>query len=273
MIGIKTVTVLYSSFCKVQKGGFLTGLDCIQGLKWGFPGGLVGKESACNAGDPDSIPGLGWSPGKGNGNPLQYSYLENPINREAWRGTVHGISKSQTGLSDRHFYFQGLRWSSLPIWMRLPGPLILSQVVLLLFPPRVEHDLATKPPTFLWLATVLPFGTERRPRRLSLAYDKLWTKKPLCPGIPQGPAACLFLVTQSCPTLRPHGLQPGSSSVLGIFPARILEWIAISFSRESSQPRDWIRISCLAAGFFTTEPPGKHHLILYIKQQNYRTVF
>ena len=188
MIGIKTVTVLYSSFCKVQKGGFLTGLDCIQGLKWGFPGVLVGKESACSAGDPDSIPGLGWSPGKGNGNPFQYSYLENPINREAWRGTVHGIAKSQTGLSDWHFYFQGLRWSSLPIWMRLPGPLILSQVVLLLFPPRVEHDLATKPPTFLWLATVLPFGTERRWRRLSLAYDKWWTKKPLCPGIPQGPA-------------------------------------------------------------------------------------
>ena len=51
----------------------------------GFPGGSDGKECACNAGDPGSIPGLGRSPGEGNGNPLQYSYLENSMNRGAWR--------------------------------------------------------------------------------------------------------------------------------------------------------------------------------------------
>ena len=51
---------------------------------WGFPGGSEGKASACNAGDPGSISGSGRSPGEGNGNPLQYSYLENPVDGEAW---------------------------------------------------------------------------------------------------------------------------------------------------------------------------------------------
>ena len=56
---------------------------------WGFPGGSNGKESACDAGNPGSIPGLGRSPGEGNGNPLQNSSLENSMDREAWRATVH----------------------------------------------------------------------------------------------------------------------------------------------------------------------------------------
>ena len=60
------------------------------------PGGSDGKESACNAGDPGSIPGLGRSPGEGNGNPLQYSCLENSMDRGAWQATVHGIEKSDT---------------------------------------------------------------------------------------------------------------------------------------------------------------------------------
>ena len=66
----------------------------------GFPGGSEGKASACNAGDPGYIPGSGRSPGKGNGNPLQYSCLENSTDREAWWATVHGVAKSQTRLSD-----------------------------------------------------------------------------------------------------------------------------------------------------------------------------
>ena len=65
----------------------------------GFPGGSVSKESACSAGDPGSIPGSGRSPGGGNGNPLQYSFLENPMDRGAWWATVHKIAKSQTILS------------------------------------------------------------------------------------------------------------------------------------------------------------------------------
>ena len=62
----------------------------------GFPGGSEGKVSAYNAGDPGSIPGSERSPGEGNGNPLQYSCLENPTDRGAWRVTVHSVAKSQT---------------------------------------------------------------------------------------------------------------------------------------------------------------------------------
>ena len=66
----------------------------------GFPGVSEVKESACNVGDLGSIPGLGRSPGEGNGNPLQYSCLENPMDRGAWWATVHGVTKSRTRLSD-----------------------------------------------------------------------------------------------------------------------------------------------------------------------------
>ena len=69
-------------------------------IYWGFPGGSDGKASTCNAGDPSSIPGSGRSPGEGNGNPLQYSCLENPMDRGAWWATVHGVAKSWTRLSD-----------------------------------------------------------------------------------------------------------------------------------------------------------------------------
>ena len=54
------------------------------------------KESACNAGDPGSTPRLGRSPGEGKGNPLQYSRLENSMDRGAWRAIVHGVAKSWT---------------------------------------------------------------------------------------------------------------------------------------------------------------------------------
>ena len=66
----------------------------------GFPDGSDSKESALNAGDPGLIPGSGRSPGEGNGYSLQYSCLENPIDRGAWRVTVDGIPKSQILLSD-----------------------------------------------------------------------------------------------------------------------------------------------------------------------------
>ena len=66
----------------------------------GFPSGSDVKESAHNAGDPGLIPGSGRSPGEGNGNPLQYSCLENSMDRGAWRAIVHGITKSQAQLSD-----------------------------------------------------------------------------------------------------------------------------------------------------------------------------
>ena len=60
----------------------------------GFPGGSEVNASACNVGDPDSIPGLGRSPGEGNAYPLQYSCLENSMNRRALWATVHGVAES-----------------------------------------------------------------------------------------------------------------------------------------------------------------------------------
>ena len=70
-------------------------------LVWGFPDSSVGKESACNAGDPGSIPGSGRSPGEGKVYTLQYSDLESSI--------VHGVTKSWTQLSDFHFHHTVLR--------------------------------------------------------------------------------------------------------------------------------------------------------------------
>ena len=66
----------------------------------GFPGGSEVKASAYDARDLGSIPGSGRSPGEGNGNPLQYSCLKNPMDRGAWWTTVHGVAESQTRLSD-----------------------------------------------------------------------------------------------------------------------------------------------------------------------------
>ena len=65
-----------------------------------FPGSSDGKESACSVGDPSSIPELGRSPGEENDYPFQCSCLENPVDRGAWRATVHGVAKSWTWLSE-----------------------------------------------------------------------------------------------------------------------------------------------------------------------------
>ena len=63
---------------------------------WASPSGLAVKNLPANAGDANLILGSGRSPGEGNGNPLQYSCLENPMDREAWRATVHGVTQSRT---------------------------------------------------------------------------------------------------------------------------------------------------------------------------------
>ena len=68
-------------------------------LNGSFPGGSDSKESACNAGDLCSIPGLGKSPGEGNGNPLQNSCLKNSMDRGAWQATVHWVTES--GMTER----------------------------------------------------------------------------------------------------------------------------------------------------------------------------
>ena len=93
----------------------LQGIVLTQGLNWCFlclllcrqilalPTGSDGKESACSAGDLGSIPGLGQSPGERHGIPLQYSRLENPMDRGPQQATVHGVAKTWTRLS--HFTF------------------------------------------------------------------------------------------------------------------------------------------------------------------------
>ena len=82
----------------------------------GFRGGSDGKESACNSGDSGSIPGSGRSPRKGIGYPPQYSCLENSMDRVTWRATVHGVTKSQTRVSNSHTQLDEQLW-----WVWLPA--------------------------------------------------------------------------------------------------------------------------------------------------------
>ena len=79
---------------------YLTNCRCGKG----FPGGSDGKASACNAGDPGSVPGSGRAPAVGNSNPLQSSCLENSVDTGAWWSAVHGVVKSRTRLSDEYFF-------------------------------------------------------------------------------------------------------------------------------------------------------------------------
>ena len=80
----------------VKKDFFKSGYD----NNWSFLGGSDDEESACSAGDPGSIPGLGRSLGEGNGNPLYYSCLENSMDSVAWWATVHGVANTRTWLSN-----------------------------------------------------------------------------------------------------------------------------------------------------------------------------
>ena len=96
----------------------------------GLPWQLSGKESACNAGDLGSIPGLGRSPGEKNGDPFQYSCLENPIDRGAWRATVHRVSGKESACQCRRWGFDPWvgkipwrrQWQHTPLFLLfLPG--------------------------------------------------------------------------------------------------------------------------------------------------------
>ena len=89
--------------CHEGDGGLIPQWGRVQNLL-DFPGGSDGKASAYHVGEPGSIPGFGRSPGEGNGNPLQYSCLENPMDGGAWWAAVHGVTKSQTRLSDFTFF-------------------------------------------------------------------------------------------------------------------------------------------------------------------------
>ena len=95
--------------CRFQLYGFthavLPSWNIFEGGSLAHWVSLAVKNPPDNAGDPGSILGLGRSPGEENGNPLQYSCLENPMDRGAWGATVRGVTKSQTRLSIKHFHF------------------------------------------------------------------------------------------------------------------------------------------------------------------------
>ena len=92
----KMLRILSASFIALIATSEKALAPCIKG----FSGGSVVKNLSASAGDTSTIPGLGRSPGEGNGNPLQYSCLENLVDRGAWWATVLGVTKSQTQLSD-----------------------------------------------------------------------------------------------------------------------------------------------------------------------------
>ena len=108
---LQSVAVLIEFMCVYSQGENFEGHHSFGWIsssllaKMVFPGGSKSKESACSAGDPCSIPGLGRSPGEGNGYLLQYSCLGNPMGRGAWWATVHGVAKSWTWLNDFSFHF------------------------------------------------------------------------------------------------------------------------------------------------------------------------
>ena len=94
--------MLITLTCLLAPAGTTTNVIIISSTIMVFPGSSVGKESACNAGDPGSIPEMERYPGEGNGYPLQYSCLGNPMDRGAWPAIVHGVPKSRTQLTEWH---------------------------------------------------------------------------------------------------------------------------------------------------------------------------
>ena len=139
----------------------------------GFHGGSGGKESACNVRDLGSIPGLGRSPGEGNSFPLQYSGLENWMDRGAWRAIVHGLAKSQTQMRDWQFQFtytfllMFIPYSSV-IWeLSLIYPLFFDIFVFFLFGRTMWLTITMKTikPLVIKLTAIFKFYEEKTTRK------------------------------------------------------------------------------------------------------------
>ena len=169
--------------------------------------------------DLSSIPGSGRSPGGGHGTPLQYSCLENSMDRGAWRATVYRVTKSRTQLKQFSTHSTHTLARSLEI-------IILASLCILLA---------------VFYLPLKPRALNLTPVSLILLTLRSALRSLTC-----------VLVTQSCLTLcKPMDHSPPGSSLHGILQARILEWVAISFSRGSSQPKDWTQVSCTAGRCLT----------------------
>ena len=224
----------------------------------GFPGGSAGKESACNAGDLDSIPELGRSPGEGNGYPLQYSGLENSMDYSMG-------SQSQTQLSDfplslhlsdirterdvLHFICQHQSPSN-SIWSTLWCP---SANLLLFFPLektvwKKSHHSHDHFPGIPCPTNHPTTSFDKMENGRESGCFKVFSQMLSYLILPSNPARYVcVLVAQSCPTLWDSmDCSPPGSSVYGILLARVLEWVAISSSRGSSQPRDQTHVYCVS---------------------------
>ena len=128
-----------------------------------FPGGSDDKASAYNVGDPDSIPGSGRSPGEGNGNPLQYSCLENPMDGGAWWATVHGVTELDTTewlhfpfhfpcYKERMYLDQVLPFEQRPSLTQLQTSFQLSSSTSCIYPRKLNEQVHRK--THQWLFLV-----------------------------------------------------------------------------------------------------------------------
>jgi len=207
-----------------------------------------------------SIPGSGRSPKGNNGNPLQYAWRENPMDRRAWQATVHGI-KNQIWLSmhtpysfyklnlEGFFFLFTVLWSSLSY-----TSIILSVKSLVEFPWNflvlVLILLGIRKTIFSLSSTVVVlfrFSVSAVINFVSAFFYEIIHFN-LCPNlyIELCKICCCCLVTKSCLTLcDPMDCSPSGSSVHGILQARRVKWVAISYSRRSSWPKDQTHVSCI----------------------------
>ena len=207
-------------------------------VSWkGFPGGSAGKESACNVGDLGLIAGLGRSPGEGKGYPLQYSGLENSIEY-----IIHGVAKSFCANSQKVFGHmlqscwtqQMVSWKGYFLRMDFLSATQLARRQ----KTGAIHGKESKNWCNPWEPLFLALPPSSYRREAVPTENSCKVKVKLLSYIR------LFATPWTIYSL------PGST-VHGIFQARILEWVAISFSRRSSWPRDWTQVSRIVGRHFT----------------------
>ena len=144
----------------------------------GFPYSSVGKESACHAGDLGLIPGLGRSPGEGNGNPLQYSFLENPMDRGARQATVYGVARVGHNLATKppppSMYWAILAWIQLPskyVFLNLLTKFYVTKCILCVLSGF----------RYVWLFAILWTVACQAPLCMEFSKQEYWSGLPCLP--------------------------------------------------------------------------------------------